>query len=133
VLYCCCTLNMFCCFSFHLTIKHVFRLIMHFLLAVHHKTKYIQLPVQSWCDRPSLHRETKLGLCHLPFTNMSSITFYYCLQCFVTVGRQEEHSACKNRVMGCLCCYLSGARCRFLHMVKLMPLPPQNPIISCLI
>jgi len=30
------------------------------------------------------------------------------------VGRQEEHSACKNWVMRCWCGYLSGARCRLL-------------------
>jgi len=28
------------------------------------------------------------------------------------VGRQEEHPACKNRVMRCWCGFLSGARCR---------------------
>jgi len=28
------------------------------------------------------------------------------------VGRQEEHPACKHRVMRCWCGYLSGARCR---------------------
>ena len=28
------------------------------------------------------------------------------------VGRQEEHPACKNWVVGCWCGYLSGARCR---------------------
>jgi len=30
------------------------------------------------------------------------------------VGRQEEHSACRNWVMTCWCGYLSGARCRLL-------------------
>ena len=28
------------------------------------------------------------------------------------VGRQEEHPACKNWVMGCWCGNLSAARCR---------------------
>ena len=28
------------------------------------------------------------------------------------VGHQEEHPACKNRVMRCWCRYLSGVRCR---------------------
>jgi len=31
---------------------------------------------------------------------------------FLLVGRQEEHPACKNRVMRCWCGYLSGVRCR---------------------
>ena len=38
------------------------------------------------------------------------------------VGRQEGHPACKNRVVGCWCGCLSGARCR-LNMAQLMPLP----------
>ena len=28
------------------------------------------------------------------------------------IGRQEEHPACRNWVMGCWCGYLSGTRCR---------------------
>ena len=28
------------------------------------------------------------------------------------VGNQEEHPACKNRVMGCWCGYLSAVRCK---------------------
>ena len=40
------------------------------------------------------------------------------------VGHQEEHPACKNWLK-------RGADC--LHMVQLMPLTSQNPIISCLI
>jgi len=40
--------------------------------------------------------------------------------------RQEEHPACKNRVMGCypvgaVICLERGADC--LHTVQLMPLP----------
>ena len=31
------------------------------------------------------------------------------------VGRQEGHLACKNRVVGCWCGCLSGARCRLLY------------------
>ena len=39
------------------------------------------------------------------------------------VGRQEGHPACKkNRVVGCWCGCLSGARC-ILHIAQLMPLP----------
>jgi len=44
-----------------------------------------------------------------------------CLQCFafsaltLLVGRQEEHPACKNRVVGCWSGYLSGARCRLAY------------------
>ena len=73
--------------------------------------------------------------------DLSSTLFVYLLiflrdQCYafsaltLLFGRQEEHPACKNWVMRCLCGYLSGARCR---LVQLMPLPYQNPIISCLI
>ena len=49
------------------------------------------------------------------------------------VGRQEGHPACKNWVMRCWCgiCLERGADC--LPMVQLMPLPSQNPVISCLI
>ena len=31
------------------------------------------------------------------------------------VGRQEEHPACKNWVVGCWRGYLSGARCRLVY------------------
>ena len=50
------------------------------------------------------------------------------------VGHQEEHPACKKLsdvVLGVVICLEQGADC--LHMVQLMPLPSQNPIISCLI
>ena len=30
-------------------------------------------------------------------------------------GRQEGHPACKNRVVGCWCGYLSGVRCRLAY------------------
>ena len=46
-------------------------------------------------------------------------------------GRQEEHPACKNWAIRCRCGPERGVDC--LHMVQLMPLPSQNPIISCLI
>ena len=44
------------------------------------------------------------------------------------VGRPEEHPACKNFGVGVVICLERGAHC--LHVVQLMPLPPQNPIIS---
>jgi len=49
------------------------------------------------------------------------------------VGRQEEHSACKklSDEVSVWLCLKRGADC--LHMVQLMSLPSQNPIISCLI
>ena len=31
------------------------------------------------------------------------------------VGRQEGHLACKNRLVGCWCACLPGARCRLAH------------------
>ena len=37
---------------------------------------------------------------------------------------QEEHLACKNRVMRCWCLERSADR---LHVVRLMPLHPQTP------
>ena len=49
-------------------------------------------------------------------------------------GHQEVHPACKNlshEVLVWFSCLERGANC--LHMVQLMPLPSQNPIISCLI
>jgi len=30
----------------------------------------------------------------------------------VLIGHREEHLACKSRVLGCWCGYLSGVRCR---------------------
>ena len=44
------------------------------------------------------------------------VGFVFCLQWFdVVVWRQEGHPACKNRVMGCWCGYLSAARCRLAY------------------
>ena len=55
------------------------------------------------------------------------------LTLLVGVGRQEEHAACKNEWwgVGVVICLERGADC--LHMVQLMPLPSQNPVVSCLI
>jgi len=51
------------------------------------------------------------------------------------VGRQEEHSVCKNWVTRCWCGYLSEARCRLFAygLVQLMPLPSPKPQHFCLI
>ena len=49
------------------------------------------------------------------------------------VGRQEEHPACRNWVMGCWCGCLSGARCRLFAYGPSDATASQNPIISCLI
>ena len=49
------------------------------------------------------------------------------------LGVRKGIRPAKNWVMGCWCGYLSEARCSCLHMVQLMPLPPQNPIVTCLI
>jgi len=48
------------------------------------------------------------------------------------VGRQKEHVACKIEWWGVhvVVCLEQGADC--LHIVQLMPLPSQNPVISCL-
>ena len=40
------------------------------------------------------------------------------------VGRQEGHTACKNRVVGCWHGYLSGARCRLAY-------GPADATVSC--
>ena len=56
--------------------------------------------------------------------------FYLFLQCFDTVGRQEEHPVCKNWVMWCWCGYLNICRERSadcLHMTQLMPLHSETP------
>jgi len=37
----------------------------------------------------------------------------FCLQCFDTIGRQDDHPACKNWVMRCGHGYLSGASCKW--------------------
>jgi len=48
------------------------------------------------------------------------------------VGHQEEHPASKKWwAVGVVICLKWSADC--LHMVQLMPLPSQNPIISCII
>ena len=47
-----------------------------------------------------------------------------CLQCFDTVGWKRIWPV-KNWVMTCWRGYLSGARCKWLHMVQLMSLPPH--------
>ena len=46
------------------------------------------------------------------------------------LGVRKSIRLVKSWVMRCWCGYLSGARSR--HMVRLMPLPSQNPVISCL-
>ena len=61
---------------------------------------------------------------------------YLCVFSALTllVGRQEEHPACKKIEwwgVGVVICVERGADC--LHMAQLMPLPSENPIISCLI
>ena len=49
------------------------------------------------------------------------------------VGHQEEHSACKNWVMGCWCGYLSGARCRLFAYGPADATAIPNAVIFCLI
>jgi len=57
------------------------------------------------------------------------------LQCFDTVvwvsGRAGWHAKIEWWGVGVVICLECGADC--LHMVQLMPLPSQNPIIFCLI
>jgi len=57
--------------------------------------------------------------------------------CILTllVGCQEEHPACRSWLMRCWRDCLSGVRCRLSAycLSVLMPLPPQNPVIACLI
>ena len=49
------------------------------------------------------------------------------------VGHQEEHPTCKIEWWGVdlVICLEWGGDC--LHMVQLMPLPSQNPTVSCLL
>ena len=51
----------------------------------------------------------------------------------VSVGRQEEHPACKNWVMRCWCGYLSGVMWRLFAYGPANATASPNPIISCLI
>jgi len=59
-----------------------------------------------------------------------------CLQCFDTVGWVSEKASGLEKLsdevyrVDVVICLQRGADC--LHMVQLMPLPSQNPIISCL-
>ena len=59
-----------------------------------------------------------------------------CLQCFDTVGWVSEKASGLEKLsdevyrVGVVICLQRCADC--LHMVQLMPLPSQNPIISCL-
>jgi len=48
-------------------------------------------------------------ICHLKISACLIIRASSALS--LLVGRQEEHSACKNRVTKCWCRYLSGVRC----------------------
>ena len=49
-------------------------------------------------------------------TNLNPYQFkIYILALTLLDGHQEEHPACKNRVVECWHGYLSGARCRFAH------------------
>ena len=45
------------------------------------------------------------------------------------VGRQEEHSVCKNWVMRCWCGYLSGARCRLFAYGPADATASQNSLV----
>jgi len=57
-------------------------------------------------------------------------TFFVFNALTLLVGHQEEHPACKNRVIMCWHGYLSGVGAGDLHIVQLIPLPP---IVSCFI
>jgi len=48
------------------------------------------------------------------------------------VGRQEEHPACKH-IDEVLVRLSVWSKVQIVCMVLLMPLPSQNPIVSCLI
>ena len=48
------------------------------------------------------------------------------------VGWQEGHPSCKNRVVGCQCGCLSGARCRLAYGPA-EATATAVPIISCII
>jgi len=48
------------------------------------------------------------------------------------VGHQKEHLACKNRMMGCWCGYLSRVRCRLFAYRPADAIVFPNPIL-CLI
>ena len=46
------------------------------------------------------------------------------------VGHQDEHLACKNRLLVCCCGYLSGARCRlFVYSPADDPVVPKPSLL----
>jgi len=51
----------------------------------------------------------------------------------LSVGRQEEHPACKNCVMTYWCGYLSGVRCKLFAYGQADATAFQNAIVSCFI
>ena len=69
----------------------------------------------------------------LPTEHVTLLTQYVFGALTLSVGRQEEHPACKNWVMRCWCGYLSGARCRLFAYGPADATASPNPIISCLI
>ena len=71
-----------------------------------------QRPLNGRCCKDHIFRARK-------FSAFSALT--------LLVGWQEGHPACKNRVVGCLCGYLSGARCRLAYG------PADATAIHCLL
>ena len=67
---------------------------------------------------------------------LDALSTLICLICryLVKFGRQEEHPACKNWVVGCCCGYLSGAIvCSLFAYGPTDATATPNPIVSCLI
>jgi len=52
---------------------------------------------------------------HWRYRISTSIRYNAFSALMLLVGRQEGHPACKNRVVGCWCGCLSGARCRLAY------------------
>jgi len=84
------------------------------------------------------NRSPKSKYTTTPLTNTTTTTttllhHYYTWLLFTVVGVRKSIQAVKFEWwgVGVVICLEQGADC--LHMVQLMPLPPSNPIISCLI
>jgi len=99
------------------------------------------LSVAKWCGSVSVCLSVCLSVHCMPnFSDMiqplDALSTLICLICryLVKFGRQEEHPACKNWVVGCCCGYLSGAIvCILFAYGPTDATATSNPIVSCLI
>jgi len=116
------------------------------------KHKIVSLPqTATWCLSGSCSRSRMLPLvssleqygvttscpCYTSGTQGRNWAGVFCVferlafsALMLLVGWQEGHPACKNWVVGYWHVYLHGARCKWLHMVQLMPQPPHHLLLQ---